>query len=83
MLIVFDMQFLLLCLNLLFLFENKKLKFINLTLAPIDKSLIEKKLMTKNEINWLNNYHSEVFKNLKKFMNRSEIIELKNACSNI
>tara|TARA_B110000438_G_C15797648_1_gene643595 strand:- start:304 stop:2019 length:1716 start_codon:yes stop_codon:yes gene_type:complete len=62
---------------------NKKLKFINLTLAPIDKSLIEKKLMTKNEINWLNNYHSEVFKNLKKFMNRSEIIELKNACSNI
>ncbi len=62
---------------------NKKLKFTSLTLAPIDKSLIEKKLLTKNEINWVNTYHSKVFKNLKKFMNKSEVIELKNACSNI
>ena len=58
-------------------------KFDNLTLAPIDKSLIEKKLLNKNEMNWLNNYHVKVFNNLKKFMNKSELIELKNSCSNI
>jgi Xaa-Pro aminopeptidase len=62
---------------------KKKNKFKNLTLAPIDKSLIEKKLLTKVEINWLNNYHLEVFKNLKKFMNKLELVDLKNSCSNI
>jgi Xaa-Pro aminopeptidase len=58
-------------------------KFDNLTLAPIDKSLIVKKLLNKNEINWLNNYHMKVFNNLKNFMTKSELIELKNSCSNI
>jgi len=58
-------------------------EFESLTLAPIDKSLIEKKLLNKNEIDWLNNYHIKVFNNLKKFMNKSELIELKNSCSNI
>jgi Xaa-Pro aminopeptidase len=58
-------------------------KFESLTLAPIDKSLIEKKLLNKNEIDWLNNYHIKVFNNLKRFMNKSELIELKNSCSNI
>ena len=62
---------------------NKKIKFENLTLAPIDKSLVEKKLLNKIEIRWLNNYHSKVYNNLKKFMNKSELIELKNSCSNI
>ena len=58
-------------------------KFESITLAPIDKSLIEKKLLNKNEIDWLNNYHIKVFNNLKRFMNKSELIELKNSCSNI
>ena len=62
---------------------GKKIKFESLTLAPIDKSLIEKKLLNRNEINWLNNYHSKVFKNLRKFMNKLELIELKNSCSNL
>jgi len=62
---------------------KKKYKFDNLTLAPIDKSLIEKELLNKSEIDWLNNYHVKVFNNLKKFMNKSELIELKNSCSNI
>ena len=62
---------------------NKTLKFDNLTLAPIDKSLIDKNLLNKSEINWLNNYHSKVFKNLKKYMNESELNEFKNSCSNI
>ena len=33
--------------------------------------------------NGLNNYHETVFKNLKKSMNKLEILELKIACSAI
>ena len=62
---------------------KKKIKFESLTLAPIDKSLIQKKLLTKMEIKWLNNYHSKVFNSLNSFMNKSEKAELKNSCSNI
>ena len=62
---------------------NNFLKFENLTMAPIDKSLIDKKMLNKNEVNWLNNYHSVVFKNLKKFMNNKELAHLKRNCSNI
>ena len=62
---------------------GRKLVFENLTLAPIDKSLIQKKLLNENEVAWLNNYHLKVFNNLKKFMNKAELIDLKNSCSNI
>ena len=58
-------------------------KFVDLTLAPIDKSLIQKKLLNKIEIQWINRYHLKVFNNLKKYMNKSELFELKNYCSNI
>ena len=63
--------------------NNNNLKFEDLTLAPIDKSLIEKKLLNKNEVKWINDYHFKVFVNLKKFMNKNELIELKKSCSNI
>ena len=58
-------------------------KFESLTLVPIDKSLIEKKLLNKNEIKWVNNYHSKVFNRLRKYMNKPELIELKKSCSHI
>ena len=58
-------------------------KFFNLTLVPIDKNLIEKKLLNNLEINWLNNYHYTVLEKLKKYMNKNELVELKNLCSNI
>jgi Xaa-Pro aminopeptidase len=62
---------------------GKFYKFENLTLAPIDKSLIEKKLLKKDEIYWLNSYHKKVYKNLKKYMNKHELNDLKSQCSNI
>jgi Xaa-Pro aminopeptidase len=62
---------------------NGKLKFENLTLVPIDKKLIEKKLLSSSEKNWINNYHKRVFVCLKKFMNNFELTQLKQACSNI
>ncbi len=70
--------------NLLRVKKNgKKIVFDNLTLAPIDKSLIDKKNLNFDEINWLNKYHNRVFTSLKKFMNKSEIEDLKLACSRI
>ena len=62
---------------------KNKLKFEDLTLAPIDKNLINKKLLNKGEIKWLNNYHSKVFFKLKNHMNGIELKDLKLACSNI
>ncbi|HIF62254.1 MAG TPA: aminopeptidase P family protein [Candidatus Pelagibacter sp.] len=62
---------------------KKNFKFENLTLAPIDKSLIEKKLLNKSEIRWLNNYHSKVYYNLKKYMSKNDLAMFKNCCSNI
>jgi len=70
--------------NLIYVKKIKnKLKFVDLTLAPIDKSLVEIKLLTTTEKNWLNTYHQRVFKNLKQFMNKFELTQLKEACSNI
>ena len=70
--------------NLIYVKKIKnKLKFVDLTLAPIDKSLVIKKLLTSSEKYWLNTYHQRVFKNLKQFMNKFELIQLKQACSNI
>ena len=62
---------------------KSRLQFEDLTLAPIDKSLIIKKLLNKQEIKWLNNYHNKVFYKLKNHMNSIELIYLKSACSNI
>ena len=62
---------------------KKGFLFKNLTMAPIDKSLINKQILKKNEIDWLNNYHKEVFNNLSKFMNKKELSELSKDCSKI
>ena len=70
--------------NLIYVKKIKdKLKFVELTLAPIDKSLIDKKLLTSSEKKWLNKYHLRVFKNLRQFMNKFEFSQLEQACSNI
>ena len=70
--------------NLIRVKKQKKTYFFeNLTMVPIDKSLINKNILKKNEVNWLNYYHKDVFNNLKKFMNKSELSDLKQACSNI
>ena len=70
--------------NLIYVKKNRNNNcFNNLTMAPIDKELIDAKILNRNEKNWLNSYHKEVFNNLKKFMNKSEAIELRNSCSAI
>ena len=70
--------------NLIYVKElRKKMRFENLTMAPIDKDLIVQKILSKNEKKWLNNYHKDVFENLKDAMNKVERIELQKACSAI
>ena len=54
-----------------------------MTLAPIDKELIDMSILNKKEKKWLNNYHKKVFNSLKDKMNNDEILELKKACSAI
>ena len=63
--------------------NNKNNCFDNLTMAPIDKDLIDLKILNKVEKNWLNHYHKKVFYNLKRFMSKTEVLELKNSCSPI
>ena len=70
--------------NLIYVKENRKgMTFENLTMAPIEKDLIIKEHLSKDEKKWLNNYHQTVFKNLIKYMNKIEASELKKACSAI
>ena len=61
----------------------KKNKFEELTMAPIEKKLIKKNMLNKNEIKWLNKYHAKVEKNLSRFMNIEEKANLMDACSPI
>jgi len=61
----------------------KKNKFEELTMTPMEKDLIKKKMLNKKEIDWLNKYHTKVKKNLFRFMNFEEKAYLIDACSPI
>ncbi len=59
----------------------KFLQFEVLTLAPLDKRLINKYLLTADELKWLNHYHRQVFLSLKKYLTKQELEWLKDACA--
>ena len=48
------------------------LKFDTLSLCYIDKSLIDKSLLDRKDIEWINSYHSEVFEKLSPFLDEEE-----------
>jgi len=52
--------------------EKKKTFFENLTLAPIEKDLINFNLLTKFEKDYLFKYHLNVYSKLSKYLNSSE-----------
>ena len=59
--------------NLVFIKKNKnKLYFENLTLAPIEKDLINFNLLTGREKNYLFKYHLNVYLKISKFLNNNE-----------
>ncbi len=58
--------------------ENNKLQFKNLTLAPVEKDLIDFSLLNKLEKNYLFKYNLEIYSNLSKYLNKKEKIWLQN-----
>ena len=52
--------------------KEKKLSFENLTLVPIDKDLINYKLLNKREKDYLFRYHLFIYTKLSKYLNKSE-----------
>lgn len=48
------------------------LRFETLTLFPIDTNLIDKDLLTKAEIDWLNAYHQQVYEKIAPQLNEVE-----------
>jgi Xaa-Pro aminopeptidase len=59
--------------NLVYVKKDKKnLYFENLTLAPIEKDLINFKLLNKNEKDYLFKYHLNIYSKYSKFLNLKE-----------
>ena len=48
--------------------EGNFLGFKNLTRVPLELKLINKKMLTEFEIDWVNEYHQKVYENLVKFI---------------
>ena len=51
---------------------KKKIFFENLTLAPIEKDLINYDLLSSSEINYLFKYHLNVYSKISKYLNSNE-----------
>jgi len=51
---------------------NKKLMFENLTMVPIEKDLINFKLLNLQEKNYLFKYHLDIYTKISKYLNINE-----------
>lgn len=58
---------------------GKFLQMESLTLCPIDTAPIDVDMLLPEELNWLNNYHAEVYAKLAPYLDEEEQIWLKNA----
>lgn len=63
--------------------KKKFLKFSKLTMIPIQKNLIDIKLMTESELDWVDQYHAGVLLKVGSRLddNSPELIWLQNACA--
>ena len=52
--------------------KNGKLFFKNLTMAPIEKDLINFELLTETEKNYLFKYHLNVYSKISKYLSLNE-----------
>jgi Xaa-Pro aminopeptidase len=77
--------------NLILVVQDKKLSrtgesflaFETLTLCPIDKKLIDKRLLTKEERTWFDDYHARVYRKLASKLKKDEKVWLKRACARL
>jgi Xaa-Pro aminopeptidase len=61
--------------------ERPMMSFETLTLAPIDRRLIEPALLSPEERDWLNAYHTRVEREIGAFLEGEELAWLKQACA--
>jgi len=52
--------------------KENKLKFENISWAPIDRDLIDPHLLNGNELEWINEYHQKVYEKLSDFLTLEE-----------
>ena len=52
--------------------SKKRFYFENLTMVPIEKDLINFKLLTPSEKNYLFSYHLMVYSKISKYLNQNE-----------
>lgn len=57
--------------------DRKFLYFETISKAPIDVNLIDKSLLNENEINWLNNYHKQIWQDIASELTQDERVWLK------
>ena len=57
--------------------------FETLTLFPIDTQMIANEMLTRDEVNWINNYHKMVYKKLSPLLNTREKKWLREMCKSI
>ncbi len=61
--------------------ERKMLSFETLTLAPIDRTLIDATLLNETERTWIDNYHARVAKTLGPHLDKQTRAWLKAVCA--
>ena len=61
--------------------ERPMLSFETLTFAPIDRNLIETKLLTREELQWLDAYHAKVLNVIGNQMDGAAAEWMKQACA--
>jgi Xaa-Pro aminopeptidase len=61
--------------------ERAMLSFETLTFAPIDRNLIDTRLLTRDELQWLDSYHQAVLKEAGSFMEGEPLLWMKNTCA--
>ena len=61
--------------------ERPMLGFETLTLCPIERRLIDTKLLTRDELHWLDTYHARVLKEVGDHLSGEELTWLRKACA--
>ncbi|MFK7839941.1 MAG: aminopeptidase P family protein [Bdellovibrionales bacterium] len=70
--------------NLIHVIEHETmLSFETISFAPLDKALINASLLNQDEIEWVNQYHQDVFNNLADYLDESLTAWLKDKTSEL
>ena len=61
--------------------EGEWLGFETLTFVPIDKTLVDRDLLTPGEVRWWNDYHAKVREVLAPQLSGEDLAWLEDACA--